>query len=134
VLSLVSVVISGFALAQEARAADLFLLSVEVERAKAGGDSWDPFNGKPEPCVVVENENGRAVSPFGRNTFYMTFNDRVLRNVQVGEEMTILVWDVDKKDNDLIGATTIKITRRMIDEGRIDLCFDQVESLRLEIE
>lgn len=44
-----------------------------------------------------------------------------------------LLWDV-APDNDLIGACTIKITRRMIDEGKVDLCFDQVESLRLEIE
>lgn len=133
-MSLVAIGVTGLALAQSAAAADLFLCSLEVERAKAGGDSWDPFNGKPEPCVVIQSENDRSISPHGSNTFYMSFSHRALRNVQAGDEISIVVWDLDTKDNDLIGATTLKITHRMIEQGRVELSFDQVECLRIELE
>jgi hypothetical protein len=126
----------GFeAAAQDKNAAKtLVLTTIKVKPTTADGKAWDPSDGKPDIIVRIKNlsdsSSKQFVSEEKKDTLSARFDVKTL-NVREGDKVQFEVVDKDPVGEDLIGRTSIDITKNMLSKG-IDIGFGQVESLKAE--
>ncbi len=114
------------------RSADLILKAVSVKSPSDGGSSWDQ-SGNPDLRVRVSCGGNSAVSSVAKDTYYSTFNERLLR-VSVGDTLKITVLDKDVLDDDMIAVYSKEITNDTLNAGTASWSFDEVELLEVKFE
>jgi hypothetical protein len=127
----------GFEAAAQAKGKvyNLVLTTVKVKPTTADGKSWDPNDGLPDIVVRMKNLDDPSAKKFVSEEMKDTLSakfDRVTMFVREGQKVQIEVVDIDPVGEDLIGRTTLDITKEMISKGAADIGFGQVESLKLE--
>lgn len=117
-----------------ARRVVLIVGSLEVKPTKANGKSWDAFNGLPDPSVTVENLTARSSYRTAKadDTLKATYDLRTVV-VREGDEVRILVEDVDVQYHDAIGEHRLRVTTELLEKGEATLEFGQVKRLTLRL-
>jgi hypothetical protein len=75
-------------------------------------------------------------TPVAENTFKAEFGVQTGEptvDVAEGESVKLTVWDDDIASHDLVGSTTLRITKAAIDKGHFDVMCGKVISLQFEI-
>ena len=117
------------------KAYNLVLTVVKVKATTADGKAWDVNDGKPDLVVRIKNLTDTSAKEFVSEEKTDTFSaryDQAAMLVVEGQRIQVEVIDKDAVDNDLIGRTSIEVTKEILTRGAADIGFGQVESLKLE--
>jgi hypothetical protein len=109
--------------------------SVRVKAVNKDGNAWDVNNGKPDLAVRIRNMSDKNVKDLTTDTaedsFQATFTGAIVPALR-DQMLQIDVVDKDVAIEDLIGRKTLVLNQDTLKNGRVELSFDQVESLVLE--
>ncbi len=124
--------------AGDTKEVDVVVKTVKVHQYKnAKSDPWDADNSDPDLYVVVRHKvkNGKEYkTEVKENTLAHRFDSKAIR-VKEGDTIEVKVYDKDLNFDDLVGEDDkLKITAKMIRDGKVDLKFGQVLSLVLTFE
>lgn len=126
-------IVSAIKKVRKISSVQVVLHSAEVARAKENGKKWDSGGGAPDLLVRLEVEGflgDSFESDVVKNSYSHTFDAEALR-AKPGQTIKVSLIDKDAFANDSIGSHEFELTEAMISRGRVNLSFDQVESLVL---
>jgi seryl-tRNA synthetase len=113
------------------------LKDVRVKATNKNNEAWDVNNGRPDIMIRVKNLTDQSVPKYESGTrddvLIATFDNAAI-NAMEGHTIQIDVIDSDVASNDTIGTATFVLSSEACKKGSADLSFDQVESLKLELE
>ena len=107
------------------------LESIQVANTKAAGGAWD--NGSDAEIQIFLSVNGSAWNTSaGKDKNSVEYKKETI-SVGAGDKLSIKVVDVDVLFSDPIGSYEQTITEKDLQSGMLDLKFEQVESLKLQL-
>ena len=110
---------------------ELIIKSAKIKSTKADDKAWDLLD-DPDPYAVVGmiGKGGKVVDPKETKTISDTlkpvWNEKILM-VDVGDSVSVKIWDKDVSSDDLIGEATIEISKEAIKAVTNKIKFGQVE-------
>lgn len=112
----------------------MIIKSVEVSQASPDDNKWDLMT---EPDLQVEIQNltsgQKQITNIQNDTLTALFNTQMVR-VAEDDTLQIIVYDVDRAGNDIIGKLTQRITSEILTQKTVNWNFDQVLSFQVEFQ
>jgi len=117
-----------------ARKGTVKIKSVSALSTKANGDAWDGGGNAPDLYVVVSDGSSKEKTASVRDSLLAKLDHTTSITVELGDQLSLEVWDEDIAFNDEVGKTTIVITRDALESGILKVSFGRVDNLILVLE
>lgn len=116
------------------RKARVKVKSVSALATKADGKSWDATGNEPDLYVIVSDGDSKERTKSVSDSLLAKIDHTTSIEVEVGDQLSIEVWDEDLMFDDEVGKRTIVVTRDILESGILQTSFGRVDNLILVFE